>query len=175
MTSANIKTTNVGQPREGVNLSRQLSVLCMQSYCALPFIQLFVTALSRCWCCAGTEASSGGGGLARLDIPEEVVKGSRQHLANRLWAMPTLELVTSGHLHAKAMKERASVCNPQKISNTIWAFKFCQTGQVNHTDPPTLTGHVNHTGPPTLTVSYCVSHRKTTGFSTAGMQGATPV
>ena len=74
-------------------------------------------------------------------IPKEVIKGSRQHLANRLWAMPTLQLVTSGHLHAavaKAMQERASVCNPQKISNTIWASKFCQTGQVNHTVPPIM-------------------------------------
>ncbi len=65
----------------------------MQSYCALPFIQLFVTPLSRCWCCTGADASSGGGGLARLDIPKEVVTGSRQHLAKRLWAMATLELV----------------------------------------------------------------------------------
>ncbi len=102
MHSANLKTTNAGQPGEGVNLSRQLSVLRMQSYCALPFNQLFVTALSSCWCCAGAEASSGG--LARLGIPKEVVKGSRQHLANSLWAMPILELVTSGHLHATVAK-----------------------------------------------------------------------
>ncbi|KAL0032386.1 hypothetical protein WJX79_008625 [Trebouxia sp. C0005] len=62
---------------------------------------------------------------ARLGIPEEAIKFSRQHLANSLWALATLELLPSGRLLAavaEAMKERASDCNPQEISNTVWAF-----------------------------------------------------
>lgn len=62
---------------------------------------------------------------ARLGVPEEAIKFSRQHLANSLWAMATLELLPSGRLLAavaEAMKERASDCNPQEISNTVWAF-----------------------------------------------------
>ena len=62
---------------------------------------------------------------ARLGMPEEAIKFSRQHLANSLWAMATLELLPSGRLLAavaEAMKERASDCNPQEISNTVWAF-----------------------------------------------------
>ncbi len=72
---------------------------------------------------------------ARLGVPEEAIKFSRQHLANSLWAMATLELLPSGCLLAavaEAMKERASDCNPQEISkektlsfgvsNTVWAF-----------------------------------------------------
>ncbi len=61
----------------------------------------------------------------RLGVPEEAIKFSRQHLANSLWAMATLELLPSGRLLAAvadAMKERASDCNPQEISNTVWAF-----------------------------------------------------
>lgn len=67
---------------------------------------------------------------ARLGKPEEAAKFSRQHLANTLWALATLELLPSGRLLeavAEAMKERASDCNPQEISNTVWAFaKFGQ-------------------------------------------------
>ncbi len=37
---------------------------------------------------------------ARLGIPEEAVKFSRQHLANSLWAMSTLKLLPSGRLLA---------------------------------------------------------------------------
>ena len=62
---------------------------------------------------------------ARLGMPEEAIKFSRQHLANSLWAMATLEMLPSGRLLAavaEAMKERASDCNPQEISNTVWAF-----------------------------------------------------
>ena len=62
---------------------------------------------------------------ARLAEPEEAAKFSRQHLANSLWAMATLELLPSGrllHAIAEAMTERASDCNPQEISNTVWAF-----------------------------------------------------
>lgn len=62
---------------------------------------------------------------ARLGKPEEAIKFSRQHLANCLWAMATLELLPSGRLLAavaEAMKERANDCNPQEISNTVWAF-----------------------------------------------------
>lgn len=62
---------------------------------------------------------------ARLGKPEEAIKFSRQHLANSLWAMATLELLPSSRLLAavaEAMKERASDCNPQEISNTVWAF-----------------------------------------------------
>ena len=62
---------------------------------------------------------------ARLGKPEEAAKFSRQHLANTLWALATLELLPSGRLleaFAEAMKERASDCNPQEISNTVWAF-----------------------------------------------------
>ena len=73
----------------------------------------------------------------RLGQPEEAAKFSRQHLANSLWAMATLELLPCGRLLAAvaaAMKERASDCNPQEISNTVWAFAklgelcMCQTG-----------------------------------------------
>ena len=62
---------------------------------------------------------------ARLEKPEEAVKFSRQHLANSLWAMATLELLPPGRLLAAvadAMRDRASDCNPQEISNTVWAF-----------------------------------------------------
>lgn len=61
----------------------------------------------------------------RLGKPDEAIKFSRQHLANSLWALATLELLPSGRLLAavaEAMKERASDCNPQEISNTVWAF-----------------------------------------------------
>lgn len=62
---------------------------------------------------------------ARLGKPEEASKFSRQHLANSLWALATLERLPSGRLLtalAGAMQERASDCNPQEISNTVWAF-----------------------------------------------------
>ena len=62
---------------------------------------------------------------ARLSKAEEAAKFSRQHLANSLWALATLERLPSGRLLiavAEAMKERASDCNPQEISNTVWAF-----------------------------------------------------
>ena len=62
---------------------------------------------------------------ARLGKPEEASKFSRQHLANSLWALATLERLPSGRLLtalAAAMQERASDCNPQEISNTVWAF-----------------------------------------------------
>ncbi len=41
---------------------------------------------------------------ARLGIPEEIVKFSRQHLANSLWATATLQLLISGRLHAAVAK-----------------------------------------------------------------------
>lgn len=62
---------------------------------------------------------------SRLSQPEEACKFSRQHLANSLWALATLERLPSGRLLtalAGAMQERASDCNPQEISNTVWAF-----------------------------------------------------
>ena len=61
---------------------------------------------------------------ARLGKPEEASKFSRQHLANSLWALATLERLPSGQLLialAAAMQARASQCNPQEISNTVWA------------------------------------------------------
>ena len=62
---------------------------------------------------------------SRLGKPEEASKFSRQHLANSLWALATLERLPPGRLLtalAAAMQERASACNPQEISNTVWAF-----------------------------------------------------
>ncbi len=41
---------------------------------------------------------------ARLGIPEEAIKLSRQHLAKSLWAMATLKLLISGRLHAAVAK-----------------------------------------------------------------------
>ena len=61
----------------------------------------------------------------RLSRPEEAAKFSRQHLANTLWALATLEVVPTERLLkavAQAIRERASDCNSQEISNTVWAF-----------------------------------------------------
>lgn len=62
---------------------------------------------------------------SRLSKPAEAATFSRQHLANSLWALATLEKAPSPRLLvalADAMKERVSDCNPQEISNTVWAF-----------------------------------------------------
>lgn len=76
MHSAYKQAINVGQPTCEISFSRQLLVVSMHKYRALPYIQLFVIALSRCYCCAGADAGNGSGDSARLDISEEVVKGS---------------------------------------------------------------------------------------------------
>ncbi|CAL8462328.1 g1861 [Coccomyxa elongata] len=50
---------------------------------------------------------------------------SRQHLANLIWSFATLELDPGPaflRAVANAMAERASNCNPQEISNTVWAY-----------------------------------------------------
>ena len=50
---------------------------------------------------------------------------SRQHLSNMVWALATLEF-SPGPVFlqavAKALIQRAGECNPQEISNAIWAF-----------------------------------------------------
>lgn len=63
--------------------------------------------------------------IARLGKPHEAAKFSRQHLANSLWAMATLDSKPSRSLLAavaQALQERVKECNPQEISNTVWAF-----------------------------------------------------
>ena len=62
---------------------------------------------------------------ARLGRPQEAQRFSRQHLANSLWAFATLELRPPTlflEAAAEAMRQRVSLCNPQEISNTVWAF-----------------------------------------------------
>lgn len=63
--------------------------------------------------------------INRLGKPQEAVKFSRQHLANSLWAVATLDIHPSRQLLAavaQALQERVKDCNPQEISNTVWAF-----------------------------------------------------
>ena len=63
--------------------------------------------------------------ITRLGKPHEAAKFSRQHLANSLWAVATLDSHPSRHLLAavaQALQERVKECNPQEISNTVWAF-----------------------------------------------------
>ncbi len=65
---------------------------------------------------------------ARLGILDEVVKGSRQQLANSLWAMPTLNLLISRRLHAavaKAMQDRGVDCKAQGDQQHL--LGSCQT------------------------------------------------
>ena len=60
----------------------------------------------------------------RLSQPEEAAKFSRQHLKDSLWAFATLDLQPGPHLltaATDAMQQRAGDCNPQELSNTVWA------------------------------------------------------
>ena len=79
--------------------------------------------------------------IARLGKPHEAAKFSRQHLANSLWAVATLDSHPSRHLLAavaQALQERVKECNPQEISNTVWAF--ARLGKQSPGDPQHCLG-----------------------------------
>lgn len=50
---------------------------------------------------------------------------SRQHLANTMWALATLDYNPGRRaldVMAEALASRAAECNPQEMSNTVWAY-----------------------------------------------------
>ncbi|GAB4822437.1 hypothetical protein N2152v2_009483 [Parachlorella kessleri] len=62
---------------------------------------------------------------ARLSTPDQAGDFSRQHLANFVWALATLDYDPGKKLLqqvAQALCERADKCNPQEVSNSVWAY-----------------------------------------------------
>ncbi|KAK9818101.1 hypothetical protein WJX72_007196 [[Myrmecia] bisecta] len=63
--------------------------------------------------------------VKRLRSGEAEKAFSRQHLANTLWGYATLDCDPGQDMLstlADAMARRAGECNPQEVSNTVWAF-----------------------------------------------------